>query len=392
MNQLTTRGVAFSCDPNGVVLQVLKDDLGIGTLPGASFADMVDVHSAEKARNFLLSLRERKSVYGWQMNVSIDQSVRPLVFAGGATGDYLLILAAPSQNSLAGLFEEILNANAEAVQALRALIERERLRTELARDYDLYDELSRLNNELINRERELSIKTAALERVTEEKNRLIGIAAHDLRNPLLIIRGYAELIQAEGQLDGESAEYVDEIARSALYMTELVDELLDNAKVESGQVELNLEPIDLVAAAKHSASINHRRADGKDISLVVDAQVDSMVVNLDPVKLRQIINNLVVNAIKYSESGTTVTLRVRRTDRDAVLEVVDQGIGIPEDQLDRIFQPFTALQKSGTAGESAIGLGLSIVKRLVELHGGTIQVQSRPGAGSTFTVAFPLPS
>src|SRR6185295_11969447 len=118
-----------------------------------------------------------------------------------------------------------------------------------------------------NRERELARKSAALERVSAEKTRVVAIAAHDLRNPLTVISAYAELLKSDGVVEGEHLDFVDEIARSARFMMELVEELLDSSKLESGTVRLEMQEIDLVEAAAHAAVINRIRADRKEIAI-----------------------------------------------------------------------------------------------------------------------------
>jgi two-component system, OmpR family, sensor kinase len=255
---------------------------------------------------------------------------------------------------------------------------------------DVYEELSRLNNEVINRERELARKSASLERLSAEKSRLLAIAAHDLRNPLTVIASYADLLRTDDLSREEERLFIDEISQSARFMTELVEELLDSARLESGHVDVDLQEIDLVNAAAHASTINRMRADRKQITLTFEPLTDRAPIRADPVKLRQIINNLVVNAIKFSRSNTNVTIRVRRENDRAVVEIEDQGIGIPRDKLAAIFEPFSTLGASGTGGEKSTGLGLAIVKQLTHLHHAAIDVESDEGRGTVFRVAFPL--
>ena len=142
-----------------------------------------------------------------------------------------------------------------------------------------------------------------------------------------------------------------------------------------------------VAAVSHAATINRMRAERKQITLAFEAQVDRAMIRADP--LRQIINNLVVNAIKFSPSRTTVTVRARKIGDRAAVEVEDEGIGIPAEKQTVIFEPFKTLVAAGTAGEKSTGLGLAIVKQLAELHRATVEVESREGRGSLFRVTFP---
>ena len=385
--------LALSCSRDGTVLQILRDDLGVAQTAGAHLADIVDSGSASKARNLIAALADRDQIAGWELNVPDDHGgARTLSFAGAAANESLLILAAPGADAIAELFDDIASANVETTRALRTLLHEQRagISAALNRDHRLYDELSRLNNELINRERELARKSAALERLSAEKNRIVGIAAHDLRNPLTIITAYADLLIADGVVTGENLESVEEIARSARFMTELVEELLDSSRLESGQIDMDLQDVDLVVAARHAATVNRFRAEDKGITITFEEHVGRVFIRADPVKLRQIINNLVVNAIKFSPPATNVRIRVLERSERAIVEVQDQGIGIPEDKLALIFEPFRTLGNFGTAGETSTGLGLAIVKQLVHLHGATIDVESEENRGSLFRVSFPV--
>ena len=393
--ELSERGwLALSCDRDGTIVSVLRDDHGFAILPGtgARLPDLVDPGSIAKAEALIAALRERDHVVGWHLNIPSDDTARPMYFAGSASADSLLILAAPDARGVTELFDDVSNANVGLSQALRALVseQREGITAAMHRDNRLYEELSRLNNELINRERELARKTAALERISAEKTRMTAIAAHDLRNPLTVIQSYAALLKLEMNLGEEAKLYADEIERSARFMSELVEEMLDTSRVESGHIDLDLQDLDLVNAARHASTINRIRAERKQISIAFDQQIERAVICADPVKLRQIVNNLVVNAIKFSPAGTTVTIRVRGYDDRAVVEVEDQGVGIPSDKLDTIFEPFKTLGPTGTAGEKSTGLGLAIVKQLVNLHHATVDVESEEGRGSLFRVSFPV--
>ncbi|HEX7191018.1 MAG TPA: histidine kinase dimerization/phospho-acceptor domain-containing protein, partial [Thermoanaerobaculia bacterium] len=186
-------GLACVCKRDGTITTILRDDFAIAAVD-ARITDLVDRACCEKADRFILTLLRDKSAVGWQLVIASGTRPATLCFGGAVTGDTLLIVAAP--------------AHADA------------------RDTELYDELSRLNNELINRERELARKTASLERAAAERSRLIAIAAHDLRNPLTIVASYADLLRIASTLSDEELLYVEEISRSAKFMGELVEELL----------------------------------------------------------------------------------------------------------------------------------------------------------------------
>ncbi|HEX7192272.1 MAG TPA: sensor histidine kinase, partial [Thermoanaerobaculia bacterium] len=168
-------------------------------------------------------------------------------------------------------------------------------------------------------------------------------------------------------------------------------ELLDGARVESDIIDMELQDIDMVEAARHAAAINRMRADRKQIEIAFEHDVERLPIRADSVKLRQILNNLIVNAIKFSPVRTKVTIRVLGAGERPSLEIEDQGIGIAPEDLATIFNPFATIGRFGTAGEKSIGLGLAIVKQLVDLHHGSVSVKSESGRGSVFRVEFPAP-
>lgn len=384
--------LAVACSSEGEITQILRDDLGCAGEPGTHLSAIVDSGSSRKAENLITTLQKRGCVVGWQLNVPDRDGARTLYFAGSVSDDSLLILAASGRSSITELFDDLGASGVATPDALRRVLTEGNtdITAAMAGDIRLYEELSRLNNDLINRERELARKTAALERLSAEKSRLTAIAAHDLRNPLTVISSYADLLRIERAVEGEHLLYVEEISRSARFMMELVEEMLDSSRFESGHIDLHLQPIDLVNAANHAAAINRMRADRKHMTVIFEAATDRAFISADPVKLRQIINNLVVNAIKFSPGGSSVTIRVHSDTQHAFLEVKDEGIGIPADKRVMIFEAFETLGVSGTGGEKSTGLGLSIVKQLVDLHRATVSVESELGKGSIFRVSFPL--
>ena len=392
-NSSSRAWLALSCARDGTITQTLHDDLGLtrSAARGARLADIVDPGSRTKSEKFIAALASRGCLVGWDINVPAGDGAQPLFFAGGSGSNTLLVLGAADAQAVTELFDEVASTNVEISTALRALIDEQRvgITEALRRDNELYEELSRLNNELINRERELARKTAALERLSAEKTRMAAIAAHDLRNPLTVVASYAALLKIDSPLNDEQRFYVEEIERSARFMVELVEEMLDAARLESGKLKIDFQPVDLVQAARHAATINRIRAERKEISLTFESDSDSAMIRADPVKLRQIINNLVVNAIKFSPPHTAVTLRVKCTGSGTVVEVEDRGVGIPREKIPVIFEPFKTLQPSGTAGEVSTGLGLAIVKQLADLHGASIEVDSDEGSGARFGVVFP---
>jgi signal transduction histidine kinase len=224
------------------------------------------------------------------------------------------------------------------------------------------------------------------------KNRFLGIAAHDLRNPLTVIRGYLRLL-LDGFL-GETTEGQRDIfkrmERTSANMLGLINDLLDVSAIEAGHLDLDREQVDLADYLRECHAVNSVLAGAKEIDLQLDLEPDLPRVMIDPNRVQQVLSNLVSNAIKYSFPRSSVTLRARRRPSEVLISVEDQGQGIPEEELPRLFTDFSRASVRPTAGEKSTGLGLAIVRRMVEAHGGQISVQSEVGKGSTFSFTLPL--
>ncbi len=221
------------------------------------------------------------------------------------------------------------------------------------------------------------------------KTELLSIAAHDLRSPLSAVLGYADLMlvgSERGPTAGESAQLI----RAAAYrMLSLVDDLLETAAIDQGKLVLDMRPVDLSSLAEAVAASLAARASRKQLHLVVETATSCLVEGDEP-RLRQVMENLLDNAIKYSSEGKTVWLRVEANGTMGRVTVQDEGPGLTAEDMKKIFGRFQRLSARPTGGESSAGLGLSIVKHLVELHGGRAWADSAgKGQGSLF--GFELP-
>lgn len=257
---------------------------------------------------------------------------------------------------------------------------------------DLRKTMISLNNELNNLTRELQKKNVQLDQLNNLKNQFLGMAAHDLRNPISSIMMYSDF--AKETNDYRSSDdlrmIIDLIRNSSEFMLKLLDELLDLVKIESGKLHLNFEKANLETLLKKNIEINALLAKKKEIKLVVNIPQSLPEIDIDPLKIEQVLNNLISNAIKYSHNKTTVTVNAFSTGKHVLISVHDQGQGIPKDELQKVFAPFSKISVKGTAGEKSTGLGLSIVKRIVTGHQGRIWVESEPGKGSAFSFTLPL--
>lgn len=249
-----------------------------------------------------------------------------------------------------------------------------------------------LNNELNNLTRELQKKNIQLDQLNKLKNQFLGMAAHDLRNPIASILMFSEFVlETQGEeINDELRQILDMIKTSSQFMLNLLEELLDVVKIESGKLELKYETVRLEDILRKNIKINSIIAAKKDIKLVMNVPQEMAEVELDIIKIDQVLNNLISNAIKFSQSNTTVTISAFSTQKEVLISIQDQGQGIPKEEIDKIFIPFSKISVRGTAGEKSTGLGLSIVKKIVIGHLGRIWVESEVGKGSTFYFTLPL--
>lgn len=249
-----------------------------------------------------------------------------------------------------------------------------------------------LNNELNNLTRELQKKNIQLDQLNQLKNQFLGMAAHDLRNPISSILTFSEFVLDSDDYDisDDLRKILELIKTSSDFMLKLLEELLDVVKIESGKLQLNYENVRMDDFLRKNIEVNALLAEKKEIKLVSNIPEPLPEIAIDPVKIEQVLNNLISNAIKYSFNDTTVTVSAFSTNEHVLISVRDEGQGIPEKELDKLFVPFSKISVKGTAGEKSTGLGLSIVKRIVTGHLGRIWVESEVGKGSTFFFTLPL--
>ena len=240
-------------------------------------------------------------------------------------------------------------------------------------------------------ERALEQQNERLTELDTQKNRLLGMAAHDLRNPLGIVYGYSQILAEDPDLSAEeTAEMIATIHRAAAFMRGLIDDLLDLTAIEAGTLRLDRVPTDPVELARSNVALNQILAASKDISITLEHDDGLPLVDVDAQRFDQVLNNLIGNAVKYSDPGSPIVMSVRRNDSCVRFSIRDHGRGIAPDFLARMFSPFAKAASTGTAGEKSTGLGLAIVKRIVDAHGGELSVESELGEGSTFSVCLPV--
>jgi signal transduction histidine kinase len=215
--------------------------------------------------------------------------------------------------------------------------------------------------------------------------------SHELRTPLNAIIGFADVLEQRlfGELNDQQADYTRDIASSGRHLLDLVNEILDLSKVEAGRMELEPSEFALAETIRGTLAFIRERAAGHRIEVGADVPADLGTVVADERKVRQVLLNLLSNAVKFTPDGGTIAVRARRSDGEVEVSVRDTGIGIaPEDQV-TVFEEFQQVGKASDRSREGTGLGLTLAKRFVELHGGRIWVESEIGKGTTFTFVLP---
>jgi PAS domain S-box-containing protein len=228
------------------------------------------------------------------------------------------------------------------------------------------------------------------ERAVRAKEEFLAMVSHELRTPLSSIKGWSKML-ADGIVKPEDTKRAyDAISRSTQSLSELIDDLLDFSRMSSGKFTINVEPVDLTTVISSAVDIVRQTADARSIELAVVVE-DTAPISGDPGRLQQVIWNLLSNAIKFTPKHGRVTVTVRRVNSSVEIEVADTGQGIPAEFIPFVFDRFRQADTSGTRMHGGLGLGMAISRQLVELHGGTIRVESEgKNQGSTFYVRLPI--
>ncbi len=260
----------------------------------------------------------------------------------------------------------------------------------VAQQLSVIVEKGRLVSDLTDQKRKIEKQNQELLRLSDIKDSFLGMAAHDLRNPIASIQMVAEMLNNPGMKfePAETREFLDIILGQTKYMLNLLNDLLDISQIESGKINLEMEQVDLKAFLVETVTRFNRFAQQKGSGVQLDA-CDEGMVQADSLRLRQVMDNLISNAVKYSPPGSLVRLNGFRKEKVWRIEVIDEGPGISEKDQQKLFMDFAKLTARPTGSEKSTGLGLAITRRVVEAHAGKIGVDSTMGQGSTFWIELP---
>ncbi len=353
----------------------------------------------ESFRDFFTNARDGNSAWGMAMEshqrVVVEDITESEIYAGKPSlsmmlhADVRAVQSVPLLSSSGNLLGTI---STHFTEPHRPSEQELRLMDLLARQTADYLERKQVEEEreqLLEREHELRQTAEDANRLKDE---FLAIMSHELRNPLNVILGYAELLLRTDEIKRSDSlrRMADAVKRNAVAQSKLIRDLLDLSRLRSGKLELNRENVSPVASIENAIETVRIDAESKGIEIEVTAPDDVMFVRADPVRLEQIIWNLLNNSVKFTPSGGRIIVRLEEEADEIVLTVSDNGQGIDPSFLPHIFEIFRQADASTNRSQQGMGIGLAVVQQLVELHGGTVTAGSAgKGKGATFTIRLP---
>lgn len=392
-NYSLRRCTLLTCRETGEILDVIREDFALHSCKiGSSLLESIDDASEQKAQDFLQAILHNGVAVDWSMY--LKTTTEPVVahFGGTKRAGDIFIVAAERRSDMFRAIHDKLEMESEKgsfgegyfVARLLEALERQE------REPILYDEITRIGNELTNAYRELARKNAETERAIEFKDRILSVIAHDLRNPLNGITLTLDVLEAVqfGTPPERLREMTARIRASTTNMERLISDLLDAARIESGRIELQREQKDIEDVLRSRLSLHASQATRKQIRLEFERAVRLPLVDLDETRLGQAFDNILGNAIKFAPISSKIVIQINRVEDQVQICIRDQGPGIPPAEQSKIFVPF--ITGSTESSQKGAGLGLAIARGAIEAHGGRLWLESSNESGSVFCMSLPI--
>lgn len=361
-------------DENLVALQALLEREGLTCLTARSGEEALELLLVHDVALALLDV-QMPGMNGFELAEFMRGSERsrhvPIIFLTAGTAD--------QQRRFRGY-------EAGAVDFIQKPIEPDILRSKAAVFFELYDH----RRQLAAQRDELAALTEALRVADQHKNRFMAVLGHELRNPAMALGAGLRLIE-KGRDARTVAMIHQQMGRQVQHLSRLVEDLLDIARIDQGKIALIKEPVRLQDVLEFAVESTGHQIEAAGHDLKLDIVAEPIGLDADPARLGQVVSNLLSNASKYTPQNGRITLSAKRVGEWAKIEVTDTGVGIPAEMRARVFDMFAQVSDKNSAAKEGLGIGLALVKQLVELHGGTISLsKSDPERGSTFEVLLPI--
>jgi len=328
----------------------------------------------------------------------IHQCLRPIILLTGQGGEEV-----DRQAMASGASDYLVKGTIDGpalARSIRYAIERKRSELYLRHAHETLEqrvrertrELLRANLDLQREIEERSRMEEALRQSDQAKEAFLAVLGHELRNPLGAISNALEVIRQRGpERRGAVARSRATLERQVVHMTHLVNDLLDMSRVNRGTVSLQRERLDLRSCVEQAVDTMRQTMDDRGPEVSVRLSEEPLWVDADPTRIEQVVGNLLNNAAKFTDTGGRIAVHAYLDGEDAVVRVADSGIGLGPEMLHRVFEPFTQMPGGANRSRGGLGIGLSLVRSFVEMHGGGVTAESDgPGMGSVFTVRLPL--
>ena len=249
-----------------------------------------------------------------------------------------------------------------------------------------------LEQKIQQRTRELASALEEVQQISKTKSEFISAVSHELRTPLTSIKGYAAILMTGkvGQIPDQVKERLERINKQSDNLVKLINDLLDISRIESGRAEMQLIKTDLSAMVDNVSDLLTPQLKEKDITLIRDIDKDIPEVSVDPTQIERVFINLIINAIKFTPEKGQITVKVKKDTDKLNISVIDNGIGIKKEDLNRLFDEFYRVENEINQNVKGTGLGLTLAKKIVEAHHGKMSVISEPGKGATFYFTLPV--
>lgn len=246
--------------------------------------------------------------------------------------------------------------------------------------------------ELEKQKLKLEKQNQYLKQLNDEKNKILGIAAHDIRSPLAIISSYASFLNDDNLTldDDVRKKFLKIIQNRSLFGMDLLDDILDFSKIEAGEITINKTKTDLIQFVIEIQNFNTVLAKKKNQTINFNSNCEKLEINIDKFKIEQVLNNLLSNAMKFCPENSVIIINLEKLEDRIHLSVIDNGPGIPDNEIDKLFKPFQTTSVQATNSEKSTGLGLAISRKIIEAHKGEIGVKNNVDNGATFYFTLPF--